>query len=500
MPQYEVGIYARLSVDKRGRRNESIDNQIAVAKEFISRNPEMRLAGCYTDCGRSGMTMERSGFIRLMQDVRKKKIDCIIVKDLSRLGRNYIETGHYLEQIFPMMGIRFIAVTDGYDSANPECCHRMFSVRLKNLVNEMYARDIGNKVRSAKRSLWEQGDYTGGTPPYGYTAERIDGQRMLVIHPQAAEVVRMLYSWMLDGISRKEMISRLYRQGVNRPSDYRRTNHVYAFEQESLQKWQTSTIHSILRNPVYHGCLMHRDGSINRQTHEAIVSEAVFYRVAERLENLQYCCNGRSYARNHPVTEDVMAGLFFCGHCKRRMRKLALTAWDKYQTWGRNYIYVCPDEGGEAVSDSQMSGILLTVLLRILREVIARMCKEQEGKKESVLHNQPKGSNLLERKIEDTNKRTGEAYFAYQSGRMTEQAFRKIQTENRQKIEAWREQIKAQTSKCEYENDTITGHSHAAEHIEEISEQNAAEWLPVFMKRIELYPNRRIKVVLAFDR
>ncbi len=132
------------------------------------------LRGCYTDLGKSGMDFNREGFERMMQDVYRGSIDCIVVKDLSRFGRNHIETGNYIEKIFPLLGVRLIALADCFDSMKPDSAGDLqaeaVSVNLKNLANEMYAKDIAQKVKSAKRARWEQGSYTGGIAAYGYRA------------------------------------------------------------------------------------------------------------------------------------------------------------------------------------------------------------------------------------------------------------------------------------------------------------------------------------------
>ena len=165
---YSVGIYARLSVDSSERKNESIETQIEIAKAFVKSQSDMILFDCYSDIGKTGTNFKREGFEHMMHDVRMRKIDCIIVKDLSRFGRNHIETGNYIEKIFPFMGVRFIAVTDNFDSMNLSGQNEIMSINLKNLVNEMYARDIALKVKSSRKAKWAQGSYTGGLPPYGY--------------------------------------------------------------------------------------------------------------------------------------------------------------------------------------------------------------------------------------------------------------------------------------------------------------------------------------------
>ncbi len=142
---YSAGIYARLSVDSDERKNESIETQIEIAGQFIRQQADMELYGSYTDLGRTGTNFEREGFEQMMRDVRTRKIDCIVVKDLSRFGRNHIEAGNYIEKIFPFLGVRFVAVTDKFDSLSASGKDEAFGVNLKNLVNEMYARDIGAK-------------------------------------------------------------------------------------------------------------------------------------------------------------------------------------------------------------------------------------------------------------------------------------------------------------------------------------------------------------------
>ena len=143
-----AGIYARLSVDSDDQKNESIDTQIEIAKEYIRRAGDIEYVDRYTDLGRSGTDFEREGFARMMEDVRQKKINCIVVKDLSRFGRDHIETGNYIEKIFPFLNVRFIAVTDGYDSECSAGDDMQLTMNLKNIVNELYAKDIAQIGRA----------------------------------------------------------------------------------------------------------------------------------------------------------------------------------------------------------------------------------------------------------------------------------------------------------------------------------------------------------------
>ena len=196
---YMAGIYARLSVDNHDGKEISIETQIEMAKEYLKSHTEITLYDCYSDLGATGTNFQRSDFERLMQDVRDGLINCIIVKDFSRFGRNYIETGNFVEKIFPFLGVRFIAITDQYDSIKQADCNEALSMHLKNIANELYARDIAEKVTASKQAKMKQGEYLGSIPPYGFQIEKIDGKRTLVPEPVTSEIVREIFNRYASG-------------------------------------------------------------------------------------------------------------------------------------------------------------------------------------------------------------------------------------------------------------------------------------------------------------
>ena len=157
-----------------------------------------------------------------MQDVRDGLINCIIVKDFSRFGRNYIETGNFVEKIFPFLGVRFIAITDQYDSIKQADCNEALSMHLKNIANELYARDIAEKVTASKQAKMKQGEYLGSIPPYGFQIEKIDGKRTLVSEPVTSEIVREIFNRYASGETFVSLVKWLYRQKIHRPSDYKK--------------------------------------------------------------------------------------------------------------------------------------------------------------------------------------------------------------------------------------------------------------------------------------
>ena len=233
IPVCMAAIYARLSVDSDEKKSESIETQVTLIKEFIQKhneNPdreyEIAVYNIYSDLGKTGTNFDRPGFERMMNDVRAGKINCILVKDFSRFGRNYIETGNYLEKILPFMKVRFISVCDNYDSFAPDAKKQELSMNIKNLVNDAYAKDISAKERAAKRIAQKNGEYVGSTAPYGYCVEKINGIYKLIVEPEAAKIVRRIFEEYASGDGIQSIIDRLFEDGVHRISDYNQYHHV----------------------------------------------------------------------------------------------------------------------------------------------------------------------------------------------------------------------------------------------------------------------------------
>ena len=272
---YSVGIYARLSVEHRlgsyVRKNESVETQIQIAEAWLKEHGDMRLWGCYRDLGRTGTDFERPGFQRLMGDIRAGRVDCVIVKDLSRLGRDYIETGRYLQKVFPGLGVRFISLAENFDSLGEG--REGLELPLRNLINDLYARDISMKVQSVRRLQRKRGDYLGARAPYGYRVERgPGGLRYLEPQREAADVVRELFARAGEGRSLAWMASRLWEGQVHTPRDFGRLGHVFRAPGEALGRWSPGTLRALLGNPVYLGFL----GGTGEKSHEALVTAEMF--------------------------------------------------------------------------------------------------------------------------------------------------------------------------------------------------------------------------------
>lgn len=187
--QYRVALYARLSVEKDGCKSDSIESQFMIMENFIKDKPELSQYQKYFDRGVSGTTFTRPDFVRMMDDVKAGRINCIIVKDLSRFGRDYLETGNYIETILPFLGVRFISVNDHFDTVEDCNGNKGLGISLMNLVNDMYAKDVSKRITTAFESCMERGSVLGSAP-YGYDRIKDDNGYRLVIDEPAADIVR----------------------------------------------------------------------------------------------------------------------------------------------------------------------------------------------------------------------------------------------------------------------------------------------------------------------
>ena len=217
----DTGAYIRLSVENGGNEtDETLVVQQMLVEKFIEEHPDLKLAGTYIDNGFSGTNFERPGFLKLMEDVRSGKIQCIVVKDLSRFGRDYLETGYYLETILPRLNVRFIAITDDYDSSRKEDRENI-SVPLKNMVNAMYAKDMSKKILAAKDAQRKKGNITLSKVAFGYV--RSEDRHRQIVDEEVAPFVRMIFQWYMMGVSKKKIADRLNLMGIATPGQREKT-------------------------------------------------------------------------------------------------------------------------------------------------------------------------------------------------------------------------------------------------------------------------------------
>lgn len=294
---WKAALYVRLSVENNGKDSDSIENQLLLLNEYVAKHPYLKKVAQFIDNGYTGTDFHRPEFQNVMEAVQNGIVDCILVKDLSRFGREYIETSRFVEKICPLYGLRFIAVNDNFDTATVSS-EGQLSASLTNIVNDYYAKDISRKVTAALQTKMERGDYIGSFAPHGY-AKAPGNKNLLIIDPETAPVILQIFELRAEGISYMGINKRLNDAGIPSPGQYRRNCGIKTNnnEKDHIILWNKHVVTEILHNIVYVGHLAQKKGSkclyggipyhvtdksewiVVKDTHEPIVSEELFARV-----------------------------------------------------------------------------------------------------------------------------------------------------------------------------------------------------------------------------
>jgi len=336
---YSTALYIRLSIMDSGKKDgESIINQQEMLEQYIASRPELALREIFVDNGETGVDFHRPAWTDLMNKCHAGKINCIVLKDLSRLGRNYIETGDYLERIFPMLGVRLIAVTDGYDSLSLTNGERLVS-SLKNLVNDIYAKDISRKVCAAMLTKQKNGEFIGGAACYGYLKDE-GNKNKLVLNPETAPIVRQIFEWKAEGLGNTVISQRLESLGTPSPNKYKYLKGILHKPKFADSVWIPETIARLLRNTAYLGHMsqgkmkealyagqpkreMKRENwIIVENTHEPIVSQELFD-AANAVLNTRKAHYDANYGKHNHLdkTTSILQGQVFCAECGRALKR-----------------------------------------------------------------------------------------------------------------------------------------------------------------------------------
>ena len=392
---YQVGFYLRLSdKEAKDRDSESIENQFALLKDFIKNKPDFRLISTFTDDGKTGTNFKRSGFEQMMDEVRSGRINCIIVKDLSRFGRNYLEAGHYIEHVFPFLNVRFIAVTDGFDTLTATPAQLSYLIPLKNIMNENYARDISKKERSAKKVLRKKGCFLGAYAMYGY--EKTSDKHVIGVDPEAAVHVKTIFDLCEKGYSDSAIAKYLNERKVLCPARYKYEKGIVKnAKYANTSGWYPQTIAGILTSRVYIGDMVQgarrskeikgkkevvpkSEWDIVSGTHEAIISKEQFDRVQEirmdRHRQYEKMIQENRRLAGKSENSGILKGKVFCGDCKRAMvRKHIKSCKDKYR-------YVCDmhEKTGQCSRKFLPEQELFEMLGCLIRRQIEAACQVKE--------------------------------------------------------------------------------------------------------------------------
>ncbi len=389
---YIADIYVRLSKEDgdmdTGNKYESnsISNQKELIEQFLLSHPEIRVHAIREDDGYTGTNFSRPGFQLLLQDIQEKKINCVLVKDLSRVGRNYLRVGEYVQEIFPAQGIRFISVNDGYDSVNAAALDDDIIIPFKNLLNDAYSRDISVKIRTNLDAKRKKGEYTGSFTSFGYVKSDMN-KNDIVVDEYAANIVRDIFKWKLEGMNQSHIADRLNKAGIPSPMEYKKasgSNYTCCFKTNRKALWCAQTVARILKNEVYIGNMIqgvrakpnYRASHVvvrnksewirNDDAHEAIINKMDFKRVQEML--LRDTRTSPSQKKVYPF-----AGMLFCGDCRHSMVRKTVPGANEVK-----YVYyVCSNNkkncktcSPHAIKEEILENTILELLQKHIRAIL----------------------------------------------------------------------------------------------------------------------------------
>ncbi|HEM9687538.1 MULTISPECIES: recombinase family protein [Streptococcus] len=327
---YKAGIYTRLSSERKEEwreKSSSIETQVLCCKEYALKE-NIKVVNIYTDYEYSGTNFERPQFQEMMQDIRERRINCIIIRDLSRLGREYLEMGRLIDKVFPFLGVRFISVNDKVDTVKDLDSKKSFEVTLKNIVNDMYAKDISVKIKTSKHNRARNGYFIGSVPPYGYKVVKLKEGQKLEVDENVRFIIEEMFRLTLEGKSQYEVAKHFNTKGYATGMVYYKTGRIY--RQDGDPQWNKSTISKMLTNRAYTGTLVQGVKQQNlakgmkqqfvdesqyivyENAHEPIISKEDFEKVlqgrADRLKNNAFGAEMHNFERDY---ENRYKGLIF---------------------------------------------------------------------------------------------------------------------------------------------------------------------------------------------
>lgn len=340
---YRTYIYLRLSIKDGGHgREDTIYTQKQVCMDFVNKHPELVIEKVYADNGVTGTTFDRPEFELLMEDVRAGKVDCIIVKDFSRFGRDALDAVDLIDVVFPSLSVRFISILDDYDSENPACSQDRVTHILTHFMNDYYAREVSGKLVQAHKISRDKGEYWGAKPPYGYDRSP-ESSKKLVPEKTEKEIVRKIFYWyVFEDMSSYDIAKQLNAENTLSPSEHYEMRKYGKVKQEQRRYWRADGIRKILQNPVYIGCAVYgktkqklcenlplflvprKQWEVKEGVWEAIIEKSVFEK-AQQLQAEHWNDTLNAWAEN-PDKEHAANGPFlgriYCEACGKKLARI----------------------------------------------------------------------------------------------------------------------------------------------------------------------------------
>ena len=531
LERYDTALYLRLSKEDgdvaSGSKNESnsIANQKSLIMDYLQSRPEFRVVSIREDDGFSGTDFNRPAFQAMMEDVKKGVINCIIVKDLSRFGRNYIEVGRYLEKLFPMLGIRFIAVNDNYDSLEADTAHDIV-VPFKNLINDSYCRDLSVKIRSHLAIKRKNGEFIGAFACYGYLKDE-NNRNQLVVDTYAGQVVKDIFRMKINGMSQYRIADALNEQGILSPMEYKKylgSHFESSFKVNPKAVWTAKAVTRILTNEVYTGVLV--QGKQTTPNHKVKVRQEVDETDWIRVENAHESLIDRVLfdivqnlmgrdTRTSPNETQVfpLSGLVYCGDCGHPMvRKISrYTKKEKADTAQTYGYFLCSEKCGKGgcswhrISENDLMGAVLGAVNLHIQKVL----DVQEALKQ--IENAPSRQLMIQKYLERLSMKEEERkkaerlkigiYEDLKDGLLDKEEYQKLKAEFDSRIaeaDAAVKELKRQIAELEGSrsaNASWMNYFQQFGRLEQLTRWAAA----IIINKILVYEDNRIKITFNFE-
>lgn len=504
---YSVGLYIRLSREDENKTDvsESITNQKSLLLQYVKEN-NLRVYDIYIDDGYSGTTFDRPGFNRLINDIENKLVNMVITKDMSRLGRDYIKTGYYLEKYFPEHNIRYIAITDNIDTYLDNSNNDI--APFKAIMNDYYAKDISKKIKSSLRAKQKEGKWVGSRCPYGYDKD-INNKNHLVINEEQAGIVRYIFDLSLNGLTCFKIANKLTLENIKTPAQYYNFNWKNNYNM-NMGKWHPKTIKDILTNRLYTGDLVqNRRSKVNYKikkvvynkecdyivvpnTHEAIIDKELFDRVQSLIP--------KNVGRNEKRENHLLDGLLYCGECNHRIsvsprRKIdnrCYTVCNYYRTYLKQKV---------CTMHSNNYDILENKILELLKEYCLKYMDKKSILNRVINTNNDKQNNLkyiknLEKEISNINDNLDSIYIDRLNKNISEEQFNRVKIKLETELNIKLDKIKG-LKKDKTQNNNIDKESY----IREVLELNniSRDIIINLIDRIEIFEDKKINLILKFN-
>lgn len=481
---FNVGIYIRLSQEDKDKKYESDSESVINQKELLRsyvKNNKFNLSGEYVDDGYSGTDFDRPGFQRMLEDIKMKKINCVVVKDLSRFGRDHVMTGYYIETFFPENNIRFISILESFDSFKNQASNDSSTFIIA--CNDYYSKQNSIKIRNVLNDKRKNGKFIGSLPSFGYMRDPKD-KGHLIPNPDTAPIVKNIFKWRADGVGPTEIATRLNNDNVPTPSGYKKTN--FSSRLINRDTWNISTVKKILTNRIYTGDMVqHTQTKVNykskkkinldqslwvivENTHEPLVDKTTF----EYVQTLR-----KRYTRNVPIKtgreKRILEGKLFCKECGNR---LSVYYRKKLDYWSINCNRYSRDpKRGRCSSHFYPYDYLEEQILEKIDESVSNFIKELniEELNNEVVRTIHKETQSVDKRISDLNKdkeqilsRLSTLYNDRCEGVITGELYKELSQESEKKLKKI--------------NDSINN-----EEIKKLNIKNKVTVLPNYTKKIK---------------